>query len=287
MVYLLFSVAILCSVIQNLVVKKYSTDVAKTNMCMFSSFVSLSAMIFFVVSSGGKMNFDPGFLIYSVAFSISYATCMIGSSIAVECGPLAISSLISQCSLIIPTMYGITILKEDISVWGYAGIVLVFVCIILVCPTSEKKEKTNWSKVPPKWYFWVALGFAGNGMCATVQKMQQLKFDGGYKNEFMIVALFIAAVITFVAGFNAKELKRDTVGAIKFAPVQGIANGATNMLVMVLTALVPTAVLFPVVMIGATVITFLVSVTFFREKFTRKQLLGYLLGVVALVLTNI
>jgi multidrug transporter EmrE-like cation transporter len=59
------------------------------------------------------------------------------------------------------------------------------------------------------------------------------------------------------------------------------------MLVMVLTALVPTAVLFPVVMIGATVITFVVSVAFFREKFTVKQLCGYLIGVVSLVLINI
>lgn len=284
MVYLLFAAAILCNTIQNLVVKKYSTNVAKTNMCMFSSFVSLAAMLFFVVSSGGKMTFEPAFLVYSVAFAVAYSMCMIGNSMAVECGPLAISTLINQCSLIIPTMYGIAILKENLSVWGYIGIVLVFVCIVLICPTDKKAEKTN---VSPKWFLYVAIGFAGNGLCATIQKMQQLKFDGGYKNEFMIVALFVAAIITFVAGFNAKELKKDAIGAIKFAPVQGVANGATNLLIMVLTALVPTAVLFPVVMIGATVITFVVSVVFFREKFTVKQICGYLIGVAALVLANI
>ena len=118
--------------------------------------------------------------------------------------------------------------------------------------------------------------------------MQQLKFAGAYKSEFMTVALAVGALVMFVSAcLSSKSITADITSAIKYAPFGGAANGGLNMLVMLLTSLVPTAILFPVVMSGGVVITFITSVTLFKEKLAAKQLVGYVLGVLSIVLINL
>lgn len=241
-------------------------------------------MIFFIVTAGGSLCFSCEVALYSIAFAISYSMAMIGSVQSIKYGPLAVSSLINQCSLILPTLYGIALLGDEIGVFGYIGIILVFACLWLVKPRTDKSP----GGVSAKWLLWVAIGFIGNGMCSVIQKAEQLKFNGGYKNEFMILALFIGAIVMFLASLkNSKNIKKDAVDAIKYAPVQGIANGLLNMFVMILTALVPTSLLFPVVLSGGIIITFIASVTIFKEKITTRQLVGYILGIISIALMNI
>ena len=114
-------------------------------------------------------------------------------------------------------MYGFVILKEEISVFAKIGIVLIFLCLVLVNPGGKS------GKIPAKWYVWVIMSFIGNGMCSTVQKMQQLKFDGAYKTEFMITALLIVAAMMTVLGLIKKEGR--TKGIVKYAAAQGVSDG--------------------------------------------------------------
>lgn len=284
MVYLLLTAAVLCVTVQNLIAKQYNASVKNPNTYMFSSLVAASAMVFFLIINGGKFKFVPETAGYSLSFAAMYSMAMIGNVMAINCGPLAISTLINQCSLIIPTLYGIFALKENLSAVGYLGIILVFVCLFLVKPQTKEGD----AKVSPKWFAWVATGFVGNGMCSTIQKMQQLKFGGAYKSEFMTVALAVGALVMFASAcLSSKSITADIASAIKYAPFEGAANGGLNMLVMLLTSLVPTAILFPVVMSGGVVITFIASVTLFKEKLAAKQLVGYVLGALSIVLINL
>ena len=98
--------------------------------------------------------------------------------------------LIMSYSLIIPTMYGIAFLKEPVRMSTYIGIALLMISLFMV---NMKKENAKFSLV---WIMWLIICFVGNGMCATVQKMQQLRFDGAYKSEFMIVALAVVIIIS-------------------------------------------------------------------------------------------
>ena len=115
--------------------------------------------------------------------------------------------------------------------------------------------------------------------------MQQLKFDGAYKTEFMITALLIVFAVMTVFGLIKKEGR--TKGIVKYAAAQGVSNGVLNMLVMVLTALLPTAVLFPAVLSGGMIIAFIASVTVFKERLTARQYIGYGIGVVSVILSSL
>lgn len=279
MTYLLLFAAIVANGIQSTVFKGCSEKNKNINTYAYIGLVALFSMLFFVVASKGKFEFDPGSAIYSAAFALCYILSVLGNAKAIECGPLSLSTLVLQCSLIIPTMYGFVILKEEISVFAKIGIALIFLCLILVNPGGKS------GKIPAKWYVWVIMSFIGNGMCSTVQKMQQLKFDGAYKTEFMITALLIVFAVMTVFGLIKKEGR--TKGIVKYAAAQGVSNGVLNMLVMVLTALLPTAVLFPAVLSGGMIIAFIASVTVFKERLTARQYIGYGIGVVSVILSSL
>lgn len=282
MTYLLLSVVTLCMVVQNAVAKQYNKQ-SHTNPYIYSAIVAAVAMLFFFVSTGGKFDFNGEFVIYSIAFGISYLCAMIGNVVAIGCGPLSLSVLINQLSLIFPTLYGIILLGEKLKFVGYVGILLVFVCLFLVNSGGRKN-----GKISLKWIVWVSIGCLGNGMCSVTQKIQQNAFSGGYKNEFMIVALLIASVVMYIIGVKTcNSLKKDTAEAVKYAPISGVANATVNLLVMILMATLPTAVLYPVTMAGGIVLTFILSVTVYRERLTVLQYIGYAIGVLAIVFINL
>ncbi len=279
MTYLLLTAAIIANGIQSTVFKQCSAKIRSINTYIYTGLVALFSMLFFVAASKGRLEFNAHSAIYSAGFAAAYIMSVLGNAKAIESGPLSLSTLILQCSLIIPTVYGFAILKEDISLPAKIGIVLIFLCLVLVNPGGKS------GRLPARWYVWVILSFIGNGMCSTVQKMQQLKFDGAYKNEFMITALFAVTLVMLILGLINKE--GGTKGIVKYAAVQGASNGALNMLVMILTALLPTAVLFPAVLSGGMIIAFIASVTVFKEKLTLCQYIGYGIGIVSVILCSL
>lgn len=303
MIYLLILLAVVSGASQSIFAKGYSEKTKKENTYLYSAVVAFVAMLFFVITSGGKLNFAKEVIIYSVGFAVAYSAAIIGQVQAVKCGMLSISSMISQCALIIPTLYGLAVLGEDVSVCGYIGIAMIFVAMVLASPKAkdEQKEKTNREGVSIKWFIWSAICFVGNGMCSVVQKTEQLNLDNGYKNEFMIGALAIAFVIMFAVAIISENkesenkrfstvfrgLKEKFLMTLKYAPLHGVANGVLNMLVLILLPYVPSAILFPVVIAGEMVITFIASITVFKEKLAVRQIVGYVTGMAAIVLVSI
>lgn len=287
MVYLLLAVAIVLNASQNFITKQYNLKTETPNTYVYTGIVAFFAMIFFVITSRGKFEFNIQVAGYSAVFALFYSMAIVGTVQAIRIGSLSITALLNQCSLIIPTLFGLVVLNDDVGHIGYIGIAALFTALVLVKPKYSDGLNSE-KKISSRWLFWMAIGFAGNGMCSTVQKLQQLKYDGCYKNEFMMIALFIVFILMFVAAKpNKTDIKRDIVDTLKYSPVNGIANGACNMLIMVLTGLLPTAVLFPSVSAGGMILTFIISLTVYKEKLPARQLIGYVLGVISIVLINI
>lgn len=287
MIYILLAATIIFNSVQNFITKQYNIKVKNSNTYVYTAFVALFAMIFFAVASGGRFVFNTHVLRYSAVFAVFYSMATVGTVLAIRTGPLAITALLNQCSLIIPTLFGLAVLNEEIGHTGYIGIAALFVAIFLSNPNCSGGSSDE-KKVSSRWFLWMLAGFVGNGMCSTVQKLQQLEFNGGYRNEFMIYALFVVFVFMFTAAFLSKaDIKRAAVGAARHAPVNGIANGACNMLAMILAGLLPAAVLYPSVSAGGMVVTFVVAVFVYKEKLPPRQLIGYIMGIVSIILINI
>lgn len=268
--------------IQNIFKRQYSDKTNGKGVWIFSGLVSLFAMLFFVCSSK-NLNFNISFLPYSIGFAVAYGTATLFSVLAVSCGSLSLTSLFISYSLMLPTFYGLIFLKDPISKGLIPGIILLVISLVL---TNKKSEE---NKISFKWIIYVILAFVGNGMCSTVQKMQQVAFEGTYKNEFMIIALAIVAIfmILFSLFTERKEIKHYVNYGWRLAILSGVVNGAVNLFVMILSSRMPVSLMFPLISAGGIIITYLISKFFYKEKLSKTQFIGFIIGIISVVFLNI
>ena len=252
----------------------------------FNATVSFFALLFFLLTAD-RIRFSTEILPYSVGLAAVFALATVCLGLAIKTGSLAITSLIISYSLIIPTLYGFVFLNEKITVIKCGGILLLLISLFLVRAKAQGEEKS--AKPTVKWVIYLVLAFIANGMCSVVQNAQQRKFDGAHNSNFMILALIISTAILLVLSLIFERntilnaLKKETV----LSAACGICNGATNYLVMVIIAVVASSVFFPVLSAGGLVLTFVISLVFYREKFIPRQIVGLACGLVSLVVLNI
>ncbi len=268
--------------LQNIVKKPFAQKAAGKGVYFFSLLASLAATVFFLLTAG-DFAWHGGLLLYAVFFALSYAAATVFALEAVVHGSLSLTALIVSYSLMIPTFYGLFFLDDPISFGLFPGLLLLVVSLFLINP-----KKTDLS-VSLKWIVCVVLAFVGNGMCSVLQKMQQIAFDGAYKNEFMILSL---AIVSVILGFLVIVKERKDVKAVARygwlpALICGAANGVVNLFVMILSALMPVSLMFPMISAGGIAVTYIVSRFFYKERLTKTQFIGFLIGIASVVFFNI
>ena len=311
LLYFLLGVVTITSTVQSIFKQKFN-NLGKGSSYFFSAMISAVAMLFFVLINlvyTKDWFYTPDLLIPSTSFGLAYAAATVFSVLAILYGPLAKTSLIISCSLLLPTLYGIFVqgiyikvirdgsatvseaLGEALSPTLIIGIILLVITLFLV-NRENKDDSVEEKKVTLKWLIFVTLAFIGNGMCSTVQTAKQDFYGNDGNNMFMIVALIFVVLILLIASISTKKERAEIKYTVKhgalLAVLCGAANGITNLLVMVLNANhFPASILFPFVSGGGLVLIFLWSVLVNKEKFTVPQYIGYGLGVLSLVLLNL
>lgn len=245
----------------------------------------IAACIVFLITSGGALEFRLDVSLYSLLFALGYCTSMVMGFLAIKTGSLSLSALIMQYSLIVPAIYGMIMLDEPLKITLFVGLLLLIVSLILV----NLGGKEEYVRPTLKWGVVVGLSFIGNGSCVTVQKVQQVNFDGQYKSEFMIMSIAISVVIllSLVLMFDRKALVHNVKRGGLIAAGSGMCNGVANFLTMVLAGMLPASVMYPVVSAGGTITTSLAALLIYREKMSRRQLLGLVIGILAIVALNL
>lgn len=254
----------------------------KISIFAFNLMLVISAMLFFIPQIGKEFNINIELFVYSLCFAVTYFCATIFTILAIKEGSLSLTSLFSSYSLIIPTMYGALFLNEEFGGLKIIGIILLLISLFFV-GNIKKGER-----VSKKWFAYVGLCFLGNGLCSTIQRMYQIKSGGENKAEFMVVALAIIAVTMLILVFVTE--KRIPLPKVKngglFAISCGIANGAVNMLTMVM-AKFPATIVYPTISAGGIILTFVLAKFVFKEKLSKNQYIGFAAGIISVVMLNV
>jgi len=272
---------------QNVIKQKYNKR-AKGGAFLFSAIAALCAMMFFVVI-GHDFHFRSETFLSSVLFAVSYTTATLGSILAIRHGSLAKTTLIISCSLLIPSFYGMIILQEPISPTLIIGTIMLVVALFLI--HYERGNASEENRITWKWLIFVTMAFLGNGMCSTVQKAEQLKYGIDGKNMFMVIALLMSGISMLIAAVLSSRERSEAKDAMNrgwwLAVICGCMNGLSNFLVIYLNDRLPASVMFPVISGGGVVLIFLYSYFINKEHFSPRQLVGYALGTISIILLNL
>lgn len=285
--YLLLTLTAFTTSVQNILKQRYNKK-ARGGVFIFSALSSAVAALVFIVTSKDS-GFSASQLPYSFGFAASYCSAIVFSILSIRTGPLAKTNLVLSCSLLIPTFYGIIALREDIKPTLIAGIILLVAAIFLtnyVKSTDESEKRASL-----KWIIYVILAFIANGMCSTVQKMENNVFGAYGKNTFMIIALASVVAVMLISSFAVKDerenLKDNLKAGAPLIALCGLCNGVTNALVMFLNTKIPASVMFPVISAFGMILIFVYSVTVLKEKYSTLQKIGYACGLVSVILLNL
>lgn len=269
--------------LQHITKKAFNEKMNNSGAITFTALSTLAAMLFFVFQI--KPDFDLAVLPYALGFGFFYGMAVLCSFFAIANGSLSITSLVTSYSLVIPTFYGILFGDDKFSVSLIVGLVLLMVSLFLI--NFVKRDDEN-NKITVKWIVFLVLAFVGNGLCTTVQNIQQKVFNGAYKAQFMSIALFfVVVVLLLIAIFKERKCMLSVIkkGSSEFL-ICGIANGLCNFLVMVMVLRMPASIMYPLISACSIILTYFISKFWFKEKLTLTQNIGFIFGVVSVVFLN-
>ena len=286
MAVLLIIIKTLVHMVEGTLIKKYNSKHSEGGF-IFTAIVSLFSMVFFIITDKNGLCFPPQIWIYAVLAGICYFSASIFTYIALGSGSFALTMLMLSYSLIFTIVYGIAFLKESASVFTYIGILLMLVSIYFV--KADGHQKGVKKNITPLWVVAMIISLCGNGFLGILSRMQQIRFNDEYTNEFMIICLAISSVVLFVFGLYkdwGKIIYILRYGGV-YAAISGMSNGASNLLGLIVNTMMPISIVSPLSAGIKNLISFLFSVFIFREKLGKRQIIGVLMGTIALVLFKI
>ena len=201
---------------------------------------------------------------------------------------VTVTSLSSKLSVVIPTLFGILILKENLGLLPAIGIVLALAALFLVVGGRKKGEaKAEGTSVL------IALLplfiFFGTGIGDVLMKIT----EGANHSDDVTPMVGFIYFVSFL--FSLMLLGYDLIrGTLKWRwknALGGIVLGGVNFFstfaVYHAMRVFDNVVLFPVYNIGVVSLTALAGWVLFKEKLTWKNYLGLALAIIAVVLITV
>jgi len=267
-----------------IIVKYHGKKHGKGGM-FFNAIICLFSMIYFFITDTGGLQFPKGIVIYGLINSIMYALGFYSAYIAYKTGSFGLTRLFTSFGVIFSTFYGIIFLNEPTSLFTYIAFLMVVISLFLM---NYNKQNENSQKISIKWVINVILIVVCNAAIAIIGRMQFGVFCDTYKNEFLIISFAGAAISLFVLGiiFERTSFKATIKNGFIYGAVAGIFNGINNLLILITYNYLPISFTSPVKSGLGMVISFLMSIFLYKEKFTRRQLISAGIGIGAVILMN-
>lgn len=255
----------------------------------FNAIISFFSMIYFIITDKNGFYFPPELWFYGIISCILYAVGFYTMFAAYQYGSFIMTRMISSFAMIIPMVYGFVFLKEPATVFTYIGILLIFASLIVRNIGAEEKKTEKSKKAAVLWAVYVLLTTVANGFISIIKRIQQLRFDDACTNEFLIISLggsFIALLIASII----KE--RKNMGYIvrngTFSGLcAGMCNGIANFTSVAVYLFLPMSLVSPLTSGIGFAVSFLFTIFIYKEKFTKQQLLGVILGIAAIIILKL
>lgn len=275
---------LLATQFEGMIVKYYGEKYGKGGM-LFNAIICLFAMIYFFVTDKNGLQFHNGVIIYGIINSTMYAVGFYATYAALKVGSFGLTRLFTSFGVIISTFYGILFLGEPTTIMTYLAFSMILVSLFLM---NYQKQEEKGQKITLKWVFYVLLIVISNAAIAIIGRMQFGVFGNEYNNEFLIISFSGASIYLLVMClfFERDSVKTTVKYGLFYGAGAGILNGINNLLTLITYKYLPISFTSPVKSGLGMALSLLVSVLLYKERFSRRQLISAVIGVVAVVLMN-
>ena len=192
MVYILYFLILLSSATQAAATKFYNK--CSDSSTVFNAIRTASALVLFALTAAFGFTFHFPTLLFGLLYGASLCLSMHTGFLALCLGPMALTSMLTSFSVVIPLLFGIAVWKETLGGFKIAALaLLVFTILMINADKLKKGAKAEGGYAI--WLFFVFLTFAANGFCSVIQKQHQILYPESYSREFMFFAMLVCSIV--------------------------------------------------------------------------------------------
>ena len=289
MLYFLLIFSTLVSTGKSVVFKKIGTD-SKSSHQLFRQnvFSFLIASIIALTLSGfnirGLLGISPFSALMSILFALTITVTYLFQIKALALGNSSSTMLIYSCGFLLPIFFSAAAYNEEPSVADILAIALLLIALFLII-NPERNIKFSL-----KWLIYSLISMSGSGCTAILQKIHQ---RSAFAHEFIsltILEFIIAAILLTLLMFFTPKPKEDPAISgkeLSVGALNGIFLGSLNLLNLSLAGKLPAIILFPVYNIGSIILTGILCSILYKEKNTKKGIIGFAVGCIAILIIGI
>lgn len=284
--YLLLAVSILCACANNVFLHLRRDSKGILNAVKFNAFCSLVWVVLLTVLLGGVPVINTVTLFFGCIYGLAMVLFLFFKYQALSTGPVSITTFLGNCSLVISTAVGVIFWKESVTILQCIGVALLIAAFYL-CAYSP-----DGSKGTAKWKAYTIGFFVFAALSSIVLKCfpQEIRFDTKLISSLLWVTAVVMTVAHF-ALFGAIKIKTGEKTAFTkkdyiLAMVCGVVSCSYNRLNSTLTGVIDSIIFFPVFNGAIILISLITGCFIFKERLNRRQVIGFIIGVIALALAG-
>jgi drug/metabolite transporter (DMT)-like permease len=271
------------------VTRKYYTDKSGEGVaskCIYTAAGCLVAALCLAIV-GDIMKPSLFTVLLSILFGAMTALQGIAMLAAMRLGPVSYTMMFSSFSTVITALSGVPFFHESITGLKIIGILLMLVSFVLAVEKSDDKSRA----VSLPWLILSILSMLMTGGIGVMQKIHQSSSHRGELNAFLILAFAASTLFSLVMilisarreGLPPLPDRRGMLLTLALLIGSGYCIAVNNKLNLYLAGKMESAVFFPLVNGGGLVLATVAAFLIFRERLSRRRLLGIVLGTASVV----
>lgn len=291
MIYLILTVCISVSL---LVVFKIfdKLKVNTLNAIVFNyAFASLTGTIIYYAETRNLLLFKSDTLRLILPLGILFIAVFYAISQTAQKISISVASVANKMSVILPVLFSVMVLKEELSLLKLTGIILALISVVFTMYRKRQEDQTF------SWYL-PLLVFLGSGIIdigmnyANHSVIRNNEDTLLFSSSIFLCAFFFGVMFKILNRLSSKKdtetPERITTKDIMGGLMLGIPNyfSIYFMLKALNSGVLKSALIFPVLNVSNVLLTALIGLLIYKEPITKLNYIGLLTAIVSLILIS-
>lgn len=255
----------------------------KFNVFKLNFFASVVWMIVLFFFNQCKLYLNKEIILFGVAYGVAQTLFALFKAKAMNAGSVSVTTLIGNASLVVSILFSSIVWNEKISLFDICGVILLIFGMIL---SIYKKNNTNTEKC---WKIYVLIFFLFASAVGIIFKGFGKSTVSEHTGDMLLVS---SIVMTVLYGFILLTVHEKSLPFVKkkffvYVLAAGLLSCLYNRINITLSSLMEAVIFFPAFNGGVVVASGALSGLIYKEKFSKKQLLGFALSLIAIFIIGV
>ena len=255
----------------------------KGNIFKLNFFASLIWLAILFVFNKCTVTLNPEVVLWGVGYGVVQALFVLFKGKAMNAGSVSVTTLVGNASLLVSIVFSSIVWGEKIGIADVLGLALLFSGIILA---TYSKSNADTDK---KWKYYAIVFFLLSAAVGIIFKGFGKSGVSNHTGDMLIVSAAVMTVFYFfmLCVGKDKTLPFSKKKFLVVALAAGILSCLYNRLNITLSGLMDAVIFFPAFNGGVVVLSGVLSGIIFKEKLSKKQWVGFSLGLLAIFVIGV